>query len=650
VGVLAVGASGTASFAVTVDDPVPAGVTQISNSATIADGSASDNAGDNTPVVIAPALNLDKSDNGATAVPGGSVVYTLGYANTGNVGLSGVTLQETVPANTAFDAANSDAGWSCAGTIAGSICTLNVGVLAVGASGTADFAVTVANPLPAGVSQVSNSATVSASGGTTASGGDATPIVTAPGLSLSKSDSGATTTPGGTVVYTLSYANTGNVDLTGVVLTETVPANTTFDAANSDAGWSCVATTAGSTCTLNVGALASGASDTADFAVTVANPLAAGVTQISNSASIANGTTSAANSDSTPVNTSPALSLTKTGGVATVAPGGTLVYTLNYANSGNVGLSGVTSGAMGAPVPLVPERPDSRPFDIDLASNGGSTVAAWLEPEPYYCGFDPCRETGARVVARQLGSSLESLGGGPLLAESAIVESPMLRAFWTGSEFVVAWTSVEDLHLRTFSAGGSRLTDLTVHGEDAKPQIITPNGTIVFLRHAPTTGAAAVVTFANGAFGEQSLLKGPATASRIVAALPDNRVAYAASGPVFEPPYHGAARIQSTIGGVSIPPAVPSAPRLTASADDRTVTLAWTRPAGPVNGYRVEYRIADGTWNELERWLPAGSSTTSIRVASRARTSFRIRAWNDGGVGAYSEIAAVYAARRRSVR
>ena len=54
-------------------------------------------------------------------------------------------------------------------------------------------------------------------------------------MSLTKSDGGASVAPGGTVSYTLTYANGGNQGASGVVLTDVVPANTTFNAgASSD--------------------------------------------------------------------------------------------------------------------------------------------------------------------------------------------------------------------------------------------------------------------------------------------------------------------------------------------------------------------------------------------------------------------------------
>src|SRR5207248_1219536 len=102
-----------------------------------------------------PGLSLIKSDGNISAVPGDTVVYTLGYQNTGNVGLAGVLLTEQVPANTTFNAAGSSADWDCTnGDPAGSICTLLVGGLAGGATGSDTFAVTILNAVPAGTTQI----------------------------------------------------------------------------------------------------------------------------------------------------------------------------------------------------------------------------------------------------------------------------------------------------------------------------------------------------------------------------------------------------------------------------------------------------------------------------------------------------------------
>src|SRR5207249_970622 len=156
----------------------------------------------------------------------------------------------------------------------------------------------------------SNVATIADGGGNSASNSDTTPVITTPELTLTKSDGNVTAAPGGTVAYTLSYANTGNIGLAGVLLNETVPANSTFNAAASTGGWSCPnGSPAGTACALTVGNLAGGAAGSATFAIMVANPVPAGTTQVANTASVSDGTTSASDNDTTPVTTTPGLNL-----------------------------------------------------------------------------------------------------------------------------------------------------------------------------------------------------------------------------------------------------------------------------------------------------------------------------------------------------
>src|SRR5262249_43403538 len=156
---------------------------------------------------------------------------------------TGVAVTESVPANASFNAAASTAGWNAAGT------SFNVGTVAIGATVTVQYAVTVSATLPAGVTQIANTASVSDDGShgsdpTPAdnTGGDTTPVTALPDLVLTKDDGGITAIPGQVVVYTLTVRNVGNQDATGVTITEAVPANSTFVAASSTAGWNAAGT------------------------------------------------------------------------------------------------------------------------------------------------------------------------------------------------------------------------------------------------------------------------------------------------------------------------------------------------------------------------------------------------------------------------
>jgi len=90
-----------------------------------------------------------------------------------------------------------------------------------------------------------------------------------PVLQISKTSS-LSVAAGATLVYTLSYGDAGGTTATSVVLSETVPDHTTFNAAASTAGWSCAnGSPAATPCTLSVSDLPPGAHAVALFAVTV---------------------------------------------------------------------------------------------------------------------------------------------------------------------------------------------------------------------------------------------------------------------------------------------------------------------------------------------------------------------------------------------
>ena len=128
---------------------------------------------------------------------------------------------------------------------------------------------------------------------------DQTPITATglPDLVVAKSDGGATVNAGGSVAYTINYSNAGLANATGVVLTEFLPAGSTFNAAGSTPGWVAVGT-----CEFRfaVGNLAAGASGSVVFAVTVPSPVPVGLELLSNTVYIADDGTHGA--DTNPAN------------------------------------------------------------------------------------------------------------------------------------------------------------------------------------------------------------------------------------------------------------------------------------------------------------------------------------------------------------
>jgi len=484
------GAGGAATFAVTVVNPLPAGVGSIVNAVAITDDGSNGpdrNPGDNgstdqTPVEAAPDLAVVKTDGGATAVPGGTIAYTLQYANNGDQGATGVVLRETVPEHTVFSAASSTSGWVLVSGFggAGSAYELALGPLeGGGAVGAATFAVTVVNPLPAGVGSILNAAAITDDGlnGPDPNPGDngstdQTPVTAAPNLAVVKTDGGVTAVPGGTIAYTLQYANNGDQGATGVVLRETVPEHTLFSAGSSTPGWSLVSGDggAGSVYEYAVGLLGGGgAVGSAAFAVTVIDPLPAGLESILNTAAITddglngpdpnpgdNGST-----DQTPVTAAPDLAVVKTDGGATGVPGGTIVYTLQYANNGDQGATGVV---------LRETVPEHAVFSAGSSTLGWSLVSG---------------EGGAGSVYELALGALEGGGAGSAATFAVTVVNPLpagVEGLLNHSGIADDGANGEDTNPDDNASSDetpvTAAPDLTITKEG--PERIGPNGLIVY--------------------------------------------------------------------------------------------------------------------------------------------------------------------------
>ncbi|HEV7509715.1 MAG TPA: SBBP repeat-containing protein [Thermoanaerobaculia bacterium] len=219
-------------------------------------------------IVPAAILSISKTADTSLVDPSGKITYTLAYQNVGELSAAGASLTETVPDNTVFKPASSTPGWSCTPSDdAGSTCTLALGTVAVGASGSATFTVKVKANVSAAGSQISN--TACAHPGPNCATVE-TPTTAAPILSITKTAQFTEAKPGNVLRYKIKYSNTGNQDADPVIVTDTVPGNAVFDPTDSTAGWSCTPdNSAGSVCTFPAGTLAAGANGSVIFAVTL---------------------------------------------------------------------------------------------------------------------------------------------------------------------------------------------------------------------------------------------------------------------------------------------------------------------------------------------------------------------------------------------
>jgi len=336
IGDLPAGKSISIFFDATVVNPFPNGVAEVSqqgfvsgNFATFPTDDPDDATGDTDPtataVLAAPILagatktvsDAPFGDADGMAQPGEILTYTIALTNSGNGGDSTVNINDVLPPGLTLDlgsvavALGGGAGGD-SDTSAGN--TVNVTVASVpgaGGSVTVTFNATVDDPVPAGIEVLSNTAQIQSPKTPLFDTTQADiPVEAVPDFTLDKDDGGVNVDPGSSVVYTLTYTNTGDQDASNVVLEDTVPVGGLFDAGASSAGWDCFdGDPEGTLCTISVGTVAgNGGTAAVDFAVEVVPPQDAPPT-IDNTATVRDDgagsggvPVEATDSDSTPVN------------------------------------------------------------------------------------------------------------------------------------------------------------------------------------------------------------------------------------------------------------------------------------------------------------------------------------------------------------
>jgi uncharacterized repeat protein (TIGR01451 family) len=290
---------------VTVDEPIPPGVTEIGNVA-FETGTPEPDC-DATPqpagcvdipstaqVTIAKTV-ADASGNGV-AEPGETLTYTITLTNSGGSDATGYGVTDPLDANVAFVSADNG------GTQAGGIVTWTG--LTVPASGNLVLTVivTVLDPIPDGVTEIGN---VAFETGTPEPDCEASPqpancatLPTGASISVSKALTGESMDPDGIaqpgeqLTYTLTVWNQGGTPASDVLVNEWVPDNTLF--VGGTPTWDCLpGDPGGSACNtlVDVPAFAAGSPGlaTLTFIVEVVAPLPDGVVAIANAVALDDG-------------------------------------------------------------------------------------------------------------------------------------------------------------------------------------------------------------------------------------------------------------------------------------------------------------------------------------------------------------------------
>ncbi|NOT61366.1 MAG: DUF11 domain-containing protein, partial [Acidobacteria bacterium] len=366
---LAPGQSATITINATVNANVPANTT-ITNTASVAVATVAPNApitdpvsGNNTSTTSTTGqasadLQIVKTSSPASVIAGSTAVgdtitYTLAWRNAGPGSANNVEITDFIPANLIAVGTITATGFSCNGAAPtpGTLitCTANANPLTV-SNGTITYQARVRADVAEGT-LIANQANIASTGASTTPDPNpsnntslptSTRVRTNADLVMDKSDP-ADTTSGSTLTYTLSVTNNGPSDAPNVVISDDIPANTTFVSATSGANLVCSTPSVGGTgqvsCTRSL--LPAGGGPVVVTIVVKVNPGFVGV--ISNTGQVrAPGTTDpdTTNNNETVTQTITALSnvtLTKTvapAPAATVAAGDNVAYTITLANSG----------------------------------------------------------------------------------------------------------------------------------------------------------------------------------------------------------------------------------------------------------------------------------------------------------------------------
>jgi uncharacterized repeat protein (TIGR01451 family) len=296
-------------------------------------------------------LTIVNTASVATAAPGGIVGYTIVATNTGQIPASGATFAARF-ADVLDDATYNNDATSTAGSLIldGATATVTwTGDLAPGASVTVTGSVTVNNP-DTGDKVLAESVDSATPGNNCPAAGTdprcaSTVQVLIPALTITKTAGVSTTTPGSTVDYTVTIANTGQTPYTGATVTDDLAGVLNDAAFNDDATATTGTTVFASPSLMWTGDLPVGGSATVTYSVTVSNPDQGDRVLVNTVTSGAAGSNCPADGTDPACTVTvndliPALTITKTADTTTTVPGGVVGYTITVTDTGQTPYAG----------------------------------------------------------------------------------------------------------------------------------------------------------------------------------------------------------------------------------------------------------------------------------------------------------------------
>ncbi|MEZ4862445.1 MAG: GEVED domain-containing protein [Caldilineaceae bacterium] len=402
------GGSVTITFKVRVDEKIECGAS-IFNKAQLVNANNEPILASDVRVAVEcpkPILEMRKSANVATVLPGGVIEYTIVVANSGTGPANGVSVIDPIPAGTTYVAGSAASSAPTVGYDNANNWIKWTGNIPAGGNVTITFKVTVGpdrcdyaiinvakllDPQGVGIAGAENKVWV---------GCPDKPI-----LRMEKSANPTAVVPGGTIEYTVVIANVGSVPATGVTMIDPIPTGTTYVTGTANATLPTVVYDAGNNWVKWGGNIPAGGNVVIKFKVTVDEKAPCGAVIHNRAAILADATANEPITAGVDVKVDcgqPKLEIKKRANVSQSTPGGVIEYIVVIANSGTGAATGVTmidpipagtSYVAGSASATAPTVDDSNPAQIKWTGNvpAGGTVTVTFK---VMVSLDvPCQET-----------------------------------------------------------------------------------------------------------------------------------------------------------------------------------------------------------------------------------------------------------------
>jgi uncharacterized repeat protein (TIGR01451 family) len=350
------GSPNTTTFTVVLNVTSPGTTGTISDTVSVSGGNITTVNATANVAISAPDILVTSADSPDPVDVASNISYTQVVKNTSTTTMAALaTFSEAIPTNTTYQSITIPTGWTC-GTLpaVGGTGTISCSdpTLAVNTSWTFTVVVQVNSTVASG-STITDVVTVGQTGtDPTPANNTATTTTTVqiPDLSVTNSASPNPVGLSSNVTYTQTVTNNSTtVPAVGATLTQTTPANTTFQSITPPAGWTCgtqpaVGGTGSIVCTAT-GTLAAGASSIFALVVNVNATVTSG-TVITDSVTVSETGTDPTPGNNTATATTtvqiPDLSVTETVAPNPVAPGAPITYTETVKNNGTTAAAGAT--------------------------------------------------------------------------------------------------------------------------------------------------------------------------------------------------------------------------------------------------------------------------------------------------------------------